>query len=60
MQIVKTQMQWCILSGSGLFAKIIQSSGTEVHDYLEVSTCDHFKYIMGNPILVVLICMGKG
>ena len=35
-----------------------QSSGTEINDYLEITTCDALKYIMGNPILIVFLCMG--
>ena len=31
----------------------------EIHHYLEKSTCDPFKYIMGSPILIVSICMGN-
>ena len=36
-----------------------QSSGTEVHNYLEISTCDPLKYIMDNPILIVFMGMVK-
>ena len=36
-----------------------QSSGTEVHNYLEISTRDPLKYIMSNSILIVFICVGK-
>ena len=28
----------------------IQSSGSEVHNHLKISTCDPLKYIMNNPI----------
>ena len=34
-QTVKTQMKCSISSGSALFAKIKQSSGTAIHHYLE-------------------------
>ena len=30
-----------------------------IHEKLETSTCDPLKYKMGNPILIVSICMGK-
>ena len=36
-----------------------QPPGTEICHNLETSTCDPFKYKMGNPILIVSICMGK-
>ena len=36
-----------------------QSYGTEMHHYLEISTCDPFKYIMDNLFLIAFICMGK-
>ena len=36
-----------------------QASGTEIYHNLENSTFDPFKYIMGSPILIVSICMGK-
>ena len=54
----------CISSGSALLAKIntfvhVQSLGGQVHFYLEISTYDPLNYIMDNPILIVLICMGK-
>ena len=39
--------------------KLKQPSGTEIHHYLETSTCDPLKYRMSNPILIVSICMGK-
>ena len=33
-------------------------SGKEIHHNLETSTCDPFKYKMGNPILIVVsICI---
>ena len=34
----------------------MQASGTEVHNYLEVSAGDPLKYLMDNPILTVFIC----
>ena len=36
-----------------------QPSQIEIHHNEETSTCDPLKYKMGNPILIVLICMGK-
>ena len=33
--------------------------GTELHYNLETSTYDPLKYKMGNPILIISICMGK-
>ena len=39
--------------------RLIQYSGTKVQNYLEISTRDPLKYIIDNPILIVLICMGK-
>ena len=35
--------------------RINQPSGTEIHHNLENSTCD----LLGNPIFVVSICMGR-
>ena len=37
----------------------IQTSGTEAHSYLEISTCNPFKGTMDNLILIVFICMGE-
>ena len=31
----------------------------QVHNYLERSTSDSLEYIMDNPTLIVIICMGK-
>ena len=39
--------------------RLKQPSGTEIHNNLETSTCNPLKYKMGNPILIVSICMGK-
>ena len=39
--------------------RLKQPSGTEKYHNLEISTCDPLKYTMGNPILIVSICMGK-
>ena len=36
-----------------------QPSGTEVHHNSETSTCDPLTYKMGNPMLIVSVCMGK-
>ena len=36
-----------------------QSSGTEMHHNLEISTCDPLKYKMGISILVLSTCMAK-
>ena len=36
-----------------------QNSGTEIHHYLENSTCDPLKCTMGIPILIVSIYSGK-
>ena len=51
-QKVKTQMK-CrisgISSGSALFAKLKQSSGTEVHLNLEILTGDPLIYTMNHP-----------
>ena len=38
--------------------RLKQPSGTEKYN-LETSTCDLFKYKMGNPILNILICIGE-
>ena len=32
--------------------RLKEPSGTEIHHYLEISTCDPLKYKMGNPILM--------
>ena len=39
--------------------RLMQSSGTEIHNNGETTTCDPLKYIMGNPNLIAFICMGK-
>ena len=39
--------------------RLKQPSGTEIHHNLENSTCDPLKYTMGNPTLIVSICMEK-
>ena len=39
--------------------RLKQPSGKEIHHNLVTSTCYPLKYKMGNPILIVLICMGK-
>ena len=39
--------------------RLKQPSGTEIFHNLENSTCEPLKYKMSNPILIVLICMGK-
>ena len=44
--------------GLHFLLKLKQSSGTEIHHNLENSTCDPLKYTMGNPIIIVSICMG--
>ena len=36
-----------------------QPSGIEIHNHLEISIYDPFKYTMGSPILFVSLCMGK-
>ena len=36
--------------------RLKQPSGTEIHNNLEVSTCNPLKYLMGSPILIVSIC----
>ena len=49
-------------SGYALFTlhyllRLKQPSGTEIHRNSENSTCNPLKYTMGNPILIVSICM---
>ena len=39
--------------------RLKQPSGTEIHHNLENSTYDPLKYIMGSPILIVPVFMGK-
>ena len=39
--------------------RLKQPSGTEIHHNLKISTCDPLKYKMGNPILIVSMCMGE-
>ena len=39
--------------------KLIQYSGTEVHNFLEIPISDPLKYIIENLILIVFICMGE-
>ena len=46
------QCLYCLL-------RLKQLSGTDIHNSLEISTCHLLKYIMGSPILIVTICMGK-
>ena len=48
-----------MLSGPTYFAMIIQSSVTEVHNYLLISTCDPLKYITNTLNLIVCVYMGK-
>ena len=45
--------------GLHCFLRLKQPSGTEIHHNLENSTCDPLKYTIGNPILIVSICMGN-
>ena len=35
--------------------RLKQPSGTEIHQNLENSTCDHLKYKMGNSMLIISI-----
>ena len=42
-----------------IMLRLKQPSGTEIHHNLEKNTSDRFKYIMGSPIVIVSICMGK-
>ena len=58
-QTVKTRMKCYISLGSALFAKIKQSSGTETHNILEVSTCDPLEYKIDNPKLIASIPIRK-
>ena len=39
--------------------RLKQPSETALHHNLENSTCDHLKYTMGSPILIVSICLGN-
>ena len=41
----------CISSGLSLFANIKKSSGTEIHHFIEILTCNPLKYKMNNSIL---------
>ena len=43
----------CLLIG------LKQPSGTEIYHNLENTTCVPLKYKVGNPILIVSLCMGK-
>ena len=45
--------------GMHYLLRLKQPSGTEIHHNLDNSTHDPLKYIMGSPILIVSICMGK-
>ena len=36
-----------------------QSSVTAIRNDFEISTCDHLKFMMDNPNLIVFICKGK-
>ena len=50
-----------ISSGSALFAKIKQSTRTEIHHFIDILTGNPLKYKIDNSILSVSICMdGKG
>ena len=37
--------------------EVKQPSWVEIHDHYDISTCNHITYKMGNPILIVSICM---
>ena len=39
--------------------RLKQPSGKAIHHNSENSTCNTFKYMMGNPILIVSICLRK-
>ena len=39
--------------------RLKQPTVTEIHHYVENSTCDPLNYTMGSPILIVSICMEK-
>ena len=59
---VKTQMKCSIMlpfirACTVCYDTKTQSSGTEVHNYLKISTCGPLKYIMNNPIFI--ICTGN-
>ena len=56
-QTEKIQMKCNISSRSSLFAKIKMTIGTEIHHNLEYSICDQLKFKVGNPILIVSICI---
>ena len=55
------EMQHTAAFHQGLYClpSLNQPSGTEIHQNLETSTCDPFKYKMGYPILIVTIYKGK-
>ena len=64
LQTVKTQMKCRIINaafhqGLHCLLRLKQSSGTEIHHYLENCTCDPLKYTMGRPVLIVSMSMGK-
>ena len=42
-----------------VFAIIKQFLEKEMHHNQKNSTCDPLKFIMGSPLVIVLICMGK-
>ena len=62
-QPVKTKMKCSIMLHfmwvCTVCFRLNQPSGTEIHHYLENSTCGPLKYTMGSPILIVSICMWK-
>ena len=39
--------------------RLKHSSGIQIHNAIEDFTCDPLKYIIGSPILIVLICVGN-
>ena len=57
----KDEMQHHAAFHQGLHCRprLKQPSGTEAHHILEKSTCDTLNYKMGDPVLIVSICMEK-
>ena len=54
------KMQYNAVFHQGLHCllRLKQHSETPIHN-LDNSACDPLKYTLGNPILIVSICMGK-
>ena len=55
----ETQHNAAFHMGLHFLLRLKQPSETDIHNKLETSTCNPFKYKMDNRICIVLICMGK-